>query len=129
MRLLRYARNDGEFARSDGVRVIARRPKADAAIWRLLRYARNDGFMLLSGLVLMLAAAAAQASDRSIRCGNYLIHAGGGKDSSGMYEVLKKCGEPVAQNGNTWIYEQGNRIRVLTFNWEGRLLRIESRRS
>ena len=37
---------------------------------------------------------------------------GGGKDSAGMYEVLKKCGEPEAKNGNTWIYEQGNMIRV-----------------
>ena len=51
-----------------------------------------------------------------------------GKSASGKYEVLKKCGEPVAQRGDTWIYEQGSMIRVLTFNYEGRLLRIESRR-
>ena len=80
------------------------------------------------GLLLVLAMVAAHASDRSIRCGNYLIHAGGGKSASGMYEVLKKCGEPVAQNGDTWIYEQGSMIRVLTFNYEGRLMSIESRR-
>lgn len=72
---------------------------------------------------------AAQASDRSIRCGQNLIHAGGGKDSSGMYEVLKKCGEPVAKRGDTWIYEQGNMRRILTFNHQGRLQTIESRRS
>jgi len=45
-----------------------------------------------------------------------------------MYEVLKKCGEPEAKNGNTWIYLQGNMRRILTFNFEGRLMRIESRR-
>ena len=83
---------------------------------------------LVAGLLLILSFAAVQASDRSIRCGNYLIHAGGGKSASGMYEVLKKCGEPVAQRGDTWIYEQGSMVRVLTFNYEGRLLRIESRR-
>ena len=83
---------------------------------------------LLAALLLLLFAITVHASDRSIRCGNYLIHAGGGKSASGMYEVLKKCGEPVAQRGDTWIYEQGSMVRVLTFNYEGRLLRIESRR-
>ena len=83
---------------------------------------------LLVGLLLILSAAAVHASDRSIRCGNYLIHAGGGKSAAGMYEVLKKCGEPIAQRGDTWIYEQGSMVRVLTFNYQGRLQRIESRR-
>ncbi len=80
------------------------------------------------GLLLTFFAAQSVASDRSIRCGTYLIYGGGGKDSAGMYEVLKKCGEPVVKNGDNWIYEQGSMIRVLTFNYEGRLVRIESRR-
>lgn len=71
----------------------------------------------------------AVASDRSMRCGGHLIYAGGGKDSAWMYEVLKKCGEPVAKQGSTWIYIQDNVRRNLTFNSEGRLLRIESVRS
>jgi len=78
-------------------------------------------------LVLALLAAQTMASDRSMRCGRYLIHAGGGKDSAGMYEVLKKCGEPEVKNGNTWIYLQGRTYRTLTFNVGGRLQRIESR--
>jgi len=78
-------------------------------------------------LMLCLTAMQALASDRSMRCGTYLIHAGG-FDSPGMYEVLKKCGEPEAKNGNTWIYLQGSMRRILTFNAEGRLMRIESRR-
>jgi len=81
-----------------------------------------------TGLTLALVALAAIASDRSIRCGGHLIYGGGGKDSSGMYEVLKTCGEPEAKMGDTWIYVQGNMRRILTFNYEGRLLRIESRR-
>ena len=77
----------------------------------------------------MMSPGESVASDRSIRCGGYLIHSGGGKDAAGMYEVLKKCGEPEARYGNTWIYIQGSMRRELTFNYEGRLLRIESRRN
>ena len=84
--------------------------------------------IIATGLALTFIAAQAVSADRSIRCGTYLVYGGGGKDSAGMYEVLKKCGEPEAKNGNTWIYEQGNMIRVLTFNHEGRLARIESQR-
>jgi hypothetical protein len=80
---------------------------------------------LLAGLLLILVATAAQASDRSMRCGTHLIYAGGGSGSSTVYEVLKKCGDPVAKNGDTWIYEQGRVVRTLTF-FQGRLQRIES---
>ncbi len=84
---------------------------------------------LTIALILALFVTQSMASDRSMRCGTYLIHAGGQKDSAGMYEVLKKCGEPEAKNGNTWIYLQGSMRRILTFNFEGRLARIESRRN
>ena len=80
-------------------------------------------------LALVLCTQQVLASDRSMRCGTYLIYAGGGRDSSTMYEVLKKCGEPEAKQGNTWIYRQGGMRRMLTFNFEGRLLRIESKRN
>jgi len=84
----------------------------------------------IATIVLLLTVVAAQvhSSDRSMRCGTYLIYSGGGKNATGMYEVLKKCGEPVMKNGNTWVYEQGSMNRVLTFNYEGRLANIESRR-
>ena len=84
---------------------------------------------LLAVLILILMAAVVHASDRSMRCGNYLVHAGGGKSSATMYEVLKKCGEPVVKHGDTWIYEQGRMTRTLTFNLQGRLGTIESRRN
>ncbi len=90
---------------------------------------RKSAFLLTTGLILALVAIQSMASDRSMRCGTYLIYAGGGKDSAGMYEVLKKCGEPEAKSGNTWIYVQGSMRRILTFNYQGRLQRIESRRN
>lgn len=89
---------------------------------------KNSGKIALAFL-LALFAMQSMASDRSVRCGTYLIYAGGGKDSAGMYEVLKKCGEPVAKQGNTWIYLQGNVHRYLTFNFEGRLQIIESKKN
>jgi hypothetical protein len=85
-------------------------------------------FVTALGLFIFLIALQAVASDRSIRCGTYLIYGGSSKDSASMYEVLKKCGEPEAKNGNNWIYVQGSMLRVLTFNYEGRLTRIESRK-
>jgi hypothetical protein len=84
-------------------------------------------WLVLAG-VLLVAAAAAQASDRSIRCGKHLLYAGGGSNAALQYEVLKKCGEPAAQSGDAWVYYQGNMVRHLTFNHQGRLLRIESHR-
>jgi hypothetical protein len=85
-------------------------------------------FVAATGLFISFIAMQAVASDRSIRCGTYLIYGGGGKDSTSMYEVLKKCGEPEAKNGNTWIYIQGSMVRSLTFNYEGKLATIESQR-
>ncbi len=82
--------------------------------------------LITSCLTLGLSVAPADASDRSMRCGGYLIHAGGGRDSSTMYEVLKKCGEPEDKMGNRWVYKQGNMHRILTFRGDGRLQRIES---
>jgi hypothetical protein len=81
-----------------------------------------------AGLFLTLVAIQAMAADRSMRCGGQIIYSGGGKTSAGMYEVLKKCGEPEVKDGNNWIYTQGSMVRTLTFNYEGRLAVIESRR-
>lgn len=88
----------------------------------------NVAKIAATALILALLASQANAADRSMRCGTYLIYSGGGKNSTGMYEVLRKCGEPTIKNSDTWIYEQGGMFRVLTFNYEGRLARIESRR-
>ncbi len=91
---------------------------------------RATKLTIIAALALFISVIAMQAfaSDRSIRCGTFLIYGGGGKDSAGMYEVLKKCGEPEAKEGNNWIYVQGSMLRILTFNYQGRLQTIESER-
>ena len=88
----------------------------------------RDYFLIGIALIMCLVSVLAHASDRSMRCGRSLIYAGGGKDSAGMYEVLKTCGEPEAKYGDTWIYVQGNMRRTLTFRG-GRLFLIESTRN
>ena len=85
--------------------------------------------LLSAALIMSVATTMAHASDKSMRCGRNLIHAGGIKDSASMYEVLKKCGEPEAKMGDSWIYVQGNVRRTLTFGHQGRLQRIESARN
>lgn len=77
----------------------------------------------------LLGLSSAEAASSSMRCSGKLVYAGGGRDSSHMYEVLKKCGEPVARRGNTWVYVQGSQQRLLTFDYQGRLQRIETSRS
>jgi len=85
--------------------------------------------LLSVALVTCFPAGFALASDKSMRCGRHLIHAGGLKDSASQYEVLKKCGQPEAKMGESWVYIQGNMSRTLTFNYEGRLQRIDSARN
>lgn len=89
---------------------------------------KKNAIAILIVLLVNVAASPVYAYDKSMRCGRHLIVAGGNSDSAVMYEVLKKCGEPEAKQGNAWIYSQGNMQRILTFNFESRLQRIESRR-
>ena len=61
----------------------------------------------------------------SMRCGSHIISAGQ-RSGPGMYEVLKKCGEPTDRFGNTWIYEQsGGARRTVHFDSDGSVARIE----
>jgi len=86
-------------------------------------------FIVSAVLTMCLLATQVTAEDRSMRCGRHLIHAGGIKESATMYEVLKKCGQPEAKMGSSWIYVQGNVHRTLTFGQQGRLQRIDSERN
>ena len=55
----------------------------------------------------------------SMRCGSHIISSGG-THGPGKYEVLKKCGQPAARSGDTWIYEQpGGSRRVVVFDASG----------
>ena len=74
---------------------------------------------LLFAIIVMEPALA-----RSIRCGTHVISTG--QNAPGMYEVLKRCGEPKVRYGNTWIYEKSSSVSYrLTFKGNGQLSRIE----
>ena len=61
----------------------------------------------------------------SLRCGTHVISVGLGNDP-GMYEVLKRCGEPDERYGNTWIYVKSSSVsHSLTFSGKGRLSSID----
>ncbi len=47
----------------------------------------------------------------SMKCGQHII-SDGGRTGPGTYEVLKRCGEPAFRQGNTWVYERGEKRRV-----------------
>ena len=75
--------------------------------------------MLLSIIVMEPALAG------SLRCGTHIIGVGQGNDP-GMYEVLKRCGEPDERFGNTWIYKKSSSVsHSLTFGSNGRLSSID----
>ena len=63
------------------------------------------------------------ASANSMRCGTHLITASMA-DSPGKYEVLKRCGEPTARDGDTWVYKRSSSVtKVVKFS-NGQILSI-----
>jgi len=61
----------------------------------------------------------------SMRCGTHIITASM-RDSPGMYEVLKRCGEPDARYGKTWVYEKSSSVsHVVRFSNDGQIKSIE----
>ena len=63
----------------------------------------------------------------SMRCGTHIITAGlDESESPGMYEVLKRCGEPTARYGNTWVYEKSSSVtHVVKFGNDGQIWSID----
>ncbi len=61
----------------------------------------------------------------SIRCGSHLI-SDGGRHGPGAYELLKRCGEPTFRQGNTWVYEKGNKRYLIQFNDNGAITSINT---
>jgi len=60
----------------------------------------------------------------TIQCGVHYIQDSERRPST-KYEVLKKCGEPLAKMGNTWIYEQsGGLKKEIIFNDAGAVASI-----
>lgn len=79
---------------------------------------------IIAALFLSALALEPAFASGSMRCGTHIISAGG-RSGTGMYEVLKKCGEPTERFGNTWIYQKGNAKRTVRFNSQGVVTRIE----
>lgn len=79
---------------------------------------------IVSALLLSIFALEPALASGSMRCGTHIISPG--RDGPGRYEVLKKCGEPAARTGDTWVYEQpGGGKRILRFDASGNLTRVE----
>ena len=79
----------------------------------------------LIGVALVLAMDFSQlASAGSMRCGTHIISSGQ-NNSPGQYEVLKRCGEPDARQGDTWIYEKSSSVKKqIRFDRNGRIVDI-----
>jgi hypothetical protein len=75
----------------------------------------------LAGLLALGALQPAAA----MRCGTHIISYGQ-DDSPGQYEVLKRCGKPTYQQGDTWVYEQSSSISTkIRFDNDGRIVDID----
>ena len=83
----------------------------------------NIKHCLLTITTIMLLVVMSHASAASMRCGVHLIQ-DGSRTSPGKYEILKKCGDPVDQYGNTWIYDIAGSRYVLTFKDNSQLKTI-----
>ena len=80
----------------------------------------------LVGVSLLLTVGYIQPASAggSMKCGTHIISSGQG-NSPGQYEVLKRCGEPTARQGNTWIYERSSSVtRQIRFDSQGNILDI-----
>jgi len=80
--------------------------------------------ILIVASVFLWALMPEPALADSMRCGTHIISSGG-LHGPGKYEVLKKCGEPAARSGDTWVYEMPGGIKyVVVFDASGYLARI-----
>jgi len=85
----------------------------------------HKSLLIIAAVFLSALALEPALASGSMRCGSHIISAGQ-RNGPGMYEVLKKCGEPTDRFGNTWIYEQsGGAKRVVHFDSDGSVARIE----
>ena len=85
---------------------------------------KNTTKLAIAGALISLVMIEV-AYARSMRCGTHVISTGQ-RSSPGMYEVLKRCGEPDARYGNTWIYEKSSSVsHKVTFSSSGQIQSIE----
>ena len=63
----------------------------------------------LTVFTIVSLLSAQSALSQSMRCGTNLVQG----YQTGKYEVLKKCGQPTQNFGNTWIYEKRGQARYV----------------
>ena len=79
--------------------------------------------LIVSTIALSSIAMQSVFASGSMRCGTHIVSAAQ-RTGPGMYEVLKKCGEPTERFGNTWIYKRGSATYEVHFNSQGQVTRI-----
>lgn len=86
---------------------------------------KNSTKLAIAGILVSMVMIEVASAARSMRCGTHVISTGQ-RSSPGMYEVLKRCGEPKTRYGNTWVYEKSSSVTyVLTFSSNGQISSIE----
>ncbi len=81
--------------------------------------------LIIAAFILSIIIIEPVLASGSMRCGTHIISASQ-RNSPGMYEVLKRCGEPDVRYGKTWIYEKSSSVtRVVRFTGDGQVLSIE----
>ncbi len=84
----------------------------------------NCKSLLIVASVFLWALMPEPALADSMRCGTHIISSGG-LHGPGKYEVLKKCGQPTARSGDTWVYERPGGVKyVVVFDASGYVARI-----
>ena len=85
----------------------------------------NKSQFVIAMFFLSVIVIAPFPAEGSMRCGTHLIN-GGQRSSPYKHEVLKRCGEPTARNGNNWVYKQSSSVtRVVRFDRNGQVSYIE----
>jgi hypothetical protein len=81
--------------------------------------------LIIAAFLFSIVVTETAMATGSMRCGTHVISAGY-RDSPGMYEVLKRCGEPKTRYGRTWVYEKSSSVsHVITFSDNGQIRSIE----
>jgi hypothetical protein len=79
--------------------------------------------LMVAALLLITGSIGTAVADGSMSCGTHIISIGQ-DESPGMYEVLKRCGEPTYRQGNTWVYEKSGLEHKIHFDSDGNILDI-----
>ena len=75
-------------------------------------------------LALSMLCFAQAVTAKSIRCGVHVI-SDAQRNGPGKFEVLKKCGEPSAREGDVFVYTRSGKPVSLYFNAQGQLTSIK----